>query len=166
MRTTKTILLAVALVAAAFSHAAEVTLAWNDNSNDEAGFEIERATGAGTFATIAVVAANVTTYKDTTLANATTYRFRVRAYNANGASGYSNEVSTTSRGGPPSAPGGLSPKLPDDYVPPTLTIPSGSKVTVHSGTAAESKAIIEAIGDHPQVAIPLGETLLVAAVAK
>jgi len=166
MRTTKSILLAVALVAAAFAHAAEVNLTWSDNSTNESGFEIERALGAGAFAPIGVVGANVVTFKDTTLAPLTEYRFRVRAYNAAGTSDYSNVLTYRSGEAPPNAPGTLDGKAPPPYTPPTIAIPPGSKVTVHSGTATDADAIIEAIGDHPQYAIPAGEQVLVAAVAK
>ena len=74
---------------------AQLTLAWNDNSSDESGFKIERATGTGTFSQIATVSANTTTYLDTSLAAGTSYSYRVRAYNTAGNSAYSNAVSHT-----------------------------------------------------------------------
>ena len=76
--------------------AAQLTLSWSDNSTDEHGFRIERRTGtAGTYAEIALVGVNVKSYTDVNLANATTYCYRVRAYNEMGSSSYSNEQCAT-----------------------------------------------------------------------
>ena len=65
---------------------------WSDNSNNETGFKIERCQGNGctNFVQIAQVGANVTTFSNTGLARNTRYRYRVRAFNAVGNSGYSN----------------------------------------------------------------------------
>ena len=75
----------------------QVSLSWTDNSNNEDGFKVERKTGAGgTYALVATLAANTTAYTDTTVAAATTYYYRVKAFsNTLGSSGYSNEVSAT-----------------------------------------------------------------------
>ena len=53
----------------------QINLTWTDNANNEAGFKIERCTGAGctTSTQIATVGANVTTYSNTGLAASTTY---------------------------------------------------------------------------------------------
>ncbi len=72
--------------------AAQVTLTWNDNSSNESGFKIERATNSGGYGQIALVGANVTSYVDTNLASGSQYSYRVRAYNAAGDSAYSNVV--------------------------------------------------------------------------
>lgn len=78
----------------------QIELSWNDNAGDESGFRIERRAGSGSYAEIAQVAANVEFYADSVLNSGTTYTYRVRAYNASGNSGYSNEDSaTTSSGG-------------------------------------------------------------------
>ena len=102
-------LAAFALCAAPLA-AAELRLAWQDNSDNETGFKIERAPGSsGTlvWAQIAQVAANITTYTDTALPHAATYSYRVRAYNSSGDSGPSNIVSATTPAPPPAAPTGL-----------------------------------------------------------
>jgi galactose oxidase-like protein/glyoxal oxidase-like protein/fibronectin type III domain protein len=69
-----------------------IDLTWTDNSNNENGFKIERSPDGLTFTEIATVGANVTTYSNTGLTCATFYQYRVRAYNANGNSAYSNTV--------------------------------------------------------------------------
>lgn len=75
----------------------EIGLSWTDNSSDESEFEIERSPGgAGSFANVGTVNANVTTYSDSGgLSPDTTYDYRVRATNGAGNSGYSNTASAT-----------------------------------------------------------------------
>ena len=80
-----------------------INLAWNDASNNESGFRIERKTGAtGAYGEIATVPAGQASYTNTDLSAATIYFYRVRAYNTAGPSAYSNEASaTTSSSLPP-----------------------------------------------------------------
>jgi predicted phosphodiesterase len=89
----------------------QINLSWTDNANNENGFHIESCTGAAcaNFAQIAQVGANVTSYANSGLAVGTTYRYRVRAFNAQGNSGYSNvaEATTTSSQSPFAAPSNL-----------------------------------------------------------
>jgi titin len=82
----------------------QINLTWQDNSSDETGFKIERKTGAGSYAQIATVGAGVQSYNNTGLSANTTYYYRVRAYNAAGDSGYTNEASATTLPPPPAAP--------------------------------------------------------------
>jgi transcriptional regulator CtsR len=85
-----------------------IRLAWTDNANNENGFAVERKTGAGgTYAQVASVAANATTYTNTGLAANTQYYYRVRATNASGASAYSAEANATTFPFPPAAPSAL-----------------------------------------------------------
>ncbi len=80
----------------------KVNLSWTDNANSEVGFKIERGTAAaGPFTQIATNAASDTTYTDTGLAAQTTYYYRVRSYNANGNSTYSNTASVATPNAPP-----------------------------------------------------------------
>jgi hypothetical protein len=88
--------------------AAQINVSWQDNSGDETGFKIERRSGADAYAQIATTNANSNTYNDTSLSPSTTYYYRVKAYNTNGDSTYSNEVSaTTLSPQPPVAPSNL-----------------------------------------------------------
>jgi len=94
-------------LSASSSSLTEVSLSWSDTPN-EAGYRIERKTGAGgtyNLITIPPLAADVTSYTDTTCSEATTYYYRMTAYNAQGDSMYSSEVNATTL---PAAPGGLS----------------------------------------------------------
>ena len=70
----------------------QIDLAWVDNSNNDAGFSVERSVNRGSFVEVAIVGANVKTYSDEALALNTRYDFRVRAYNAGVNSAYSNTV--------------------------------------------------------------------------
>ena len=86
-----------------------INLAWTDNASVESEFKIERKTGAGAFAQIASVGADVTAFADSGLTATTSYTYRVRAANGAGDSGYSNEASATTEAPPtpPSAPTAL-----------------------------------------------------------
>ena len=86
----------------------QINLAWADNSAIETGFKIERATSsAGTYTQVATVGTSVKTYSNTGLSPATTYYYRVRAYNASGNSAYSNIANATTKDVPPAAPTAL-----------------------------------------------------------
>jgi endoglucanase len=81
----------------------QINLSWTDNANNETGFKIERKVGAGgTYAQIATVGANVTSYNNTGLSAGTTYYYRVRANNAAGDSAYSPQTNATTSGTSPS----------------------------------------------------------------
>lgn len=71
------------------------TFSWTDNSDNEDAFEIERRIGVGPWVPVGAVPANVVQFEATDLNPATTYTFRVRATNDDGASNYSNEVTVT-----------------------------------------------------------------------
>jgi FtsP/CotA-like multicopper oxidase with cupredoxin domain len=73
-----------------------VSLTWIDNSSNETGFTIQRATSAAftTGLQTYTVAAGVTTYS-TNVTHGQTYYFRVRASNMVGASAWSNSDSVT-----------------------------------------------------------------------
>lgn len=91
----------------------QLTVNWTDNSNGETGFAIERSpTGlTGSWIQVGTAPANAaggaTTYQDTNLLDATTYYYRVRAYNSYGNSGYTGVANATTQLAPPVAPSGL-----------------------------------------------------------
>jgi Bacterial Ig domain/Divergent InlB B-repeat domain len=76
--------------------AAQLTASWIDNSDGGATTRIERRLGTDTvYAPIADVTPGLTSYIDASLDSGTTYCYRASAYNAAGASPYSNEACAT-----------------------------------------------------------------------
>ena len=73
----------------------QINLAWTDNATNESSFLIERSTNNISYAQIASVGADVTSYPNTGLATSTLYYYRVRASNNAGNSDYSNVASAT-----------------------------------------------------------------------
>jgi PKD repeat protein len=72
------------------------TLSWHDNSNNESGFQVERApSGSSNFVQVGTAAANATSYRDTV--GRGNYVYRVRAFNGSATSGYSNSVAVSVR---------------------------------------------------------------------
>lgn len=84
-----------------------VNLTWVDATTTETGFRLERSTNGVAFTTLASVAANVTTYADTTVAASRTYFYRVIATSAGGDSPASNVASVTTPSAVPATPTGL-----------------------------------------------------------
>jgi cellulose 1,4-beta-cellobiosidase len=59
-----------------------ITLNWQDNSNNETGFRIERApAGSGPWSVVGTTGVDATTYTDNGLAPSTAYWYRVAAFN-------------------------------------------------------------------------------------
>ena len=85
----------------------QINLAWTDNASNETGFAIERSPDGTTFAPLATVSANVTTYQNTGLTASTTYHYRVRATNGVGPSAWSNVANAQTTGTAPAAPTNL-----------------------------------------------------------
>ncbi len=73
----------------------QINLSWQDQSNNEAGFYIEESTDGTTFNRVLTASANVTSYLVSGLTPATSYTFRVQAFNAIGNSTYTNTASAT-----------------------------------------------------------------------
>jgi len=69
-----------------------VKLSWTDQSGDETGFRIERQDDSGLWTPLAATSPNGTSYTDSSAQKGQSYGYRVRAFNAAGASGASNEV--------------------------------------------------------------------------
>jgi hypothetical protein len=73
----------------------QVNLTWEDNSDNETGFKIERKEAGGGYTEIYTVGEDMATFTDTGLASNTKYYYRLRAYNNTGDSKYSSEASVT-----------------------------------------------------------------------
>jgi len=73
-----------------------IKLSWEDLSTNEWGFKLERKTGSGgTYALLADLQINDSSFTDTGLTEQTEYNYRIYAFNKNGNSIYSNELSIT-----------------------------------------------------------------------
>lgn len=96
-----------ALSAVAVS-AARIDLAWQDNANNETGFEIHRSTAgdSGPFGLLTVTSANVTRYTNDGLAAGSTYCYVVRAFRKTGRKtsydAFSSPACATTHAPPPS----------------------------------------------------------------
>jgi DNA-binding beta-propeller fold protein YncE len=74
----------------------QIDLSWTDNALDESGFTIERKKGAdGNYSEIDIIDANHTTFIDLDLDPFTTYGYRIRGYNDQGDSDYTDEIEIT-----------------------------------------------------------------------
>ena len=89
----------------------QINLNWQDNSDNEAGFKVERSLDGSVFIEVAQVGANITSYSNTGLSKATTYYYRVKAFKVSGKkysySGYSNTATATTPDTAPVAPSNL-----------------------------------------------------------
>jgi hypothetical protein len=89
-----------------------IDLTWTDNASDESGFFIERCSGAGcsTFSTaVNIIGPNVQAYSNTSLAEGTSYSYRIIAYSDVGSSAPSNTATavTPIESAPPADPTSL-----------------------------------------------------------
>jgi hypothetical protein len=64
----------------------QINLSWSDNSTNEDGFKVERKTGTATFAEVASVGKDASSYSDVGLIKNTSYTYRIYAYNSGGRS--------------------------------------------------------------------------------
>lgn len=82
-----------------------VSLSWVDNSDNEDGFRIERQTDSGTFSVLsASIAANTTSFTDSTASAGSTYNYRIVAFNSTGNSAAGNVASITLNVAPAPSP--------------------------------------------------------------
>lgn len=75
------------------SSSTQINLNWVDNASDETGYSIEESSNGTDFAEHTTVGAGITSYSRTGLSAGQERWYRVRAYNAEGYSGYSNVAS-------------------------------------------------------------------------
>lgn len=84
-----------------------VVLTWQDNSSNEIDFYVERCQGAGCTYFIGLATsggANIATWTDYNAAEGQSYTYRVRAWNSDGYSSYSNTATIVTPGGPVAPP--------------------------------------------------------------
>lgn len=87
-------------LAATTLSSSQIRLTWTDNATNETDYHIERSNDGVAFGiSFSGGGANQTSMTDSGLSPSTTYFYRVRAVNANGASAYSNVTSATTSGG-------------------------------------------------------------------
>jgi len=87
----------------------QINLSWQDNSNNETGFKIERSANDQTnYTQITTVGAGITTYQDNSLSANTTYFYRIRAYNGDGNADFADPQTQTTLPNAPTAPSNLS----------------------------------------------------------
>ncbi len=86
-----------------------IQVSWRDNSDNESAFELSRSsTGAsGTYAVLAAVDSNVSSYQDTTVDGSAEYCYRVRALGPSGISPSAFSSSSCVQSRPPAAPSQL-----------------------------------------------------------
>lgn len=74
-----------------------VLLAWDDRSNNESGFEVQRRVINGTWSTLVTTGTNINWFRDTTAASGARYEYRVRAFGPAGRepSEFSNTLSVS-----------------------------------------------------------------------
>ncbi len=81
------ILVSIGMVSA---QAGQLSLTWQDNSDNEDGFEVERSLLGESFGILATVGPDEEAYVDESIVPGLEYEYRVRAFNAFGYSGYTN----------------------------------------------------------------------------
>ena len=99
----------------AATSASRIAIAWQDNSNNERGFEIHRSTtgAAGVFSLHMSVGANVTNHADEGLSAKTEYCYKVRPFRVTGPKTVHGDFSSTECAttlGPPSTPSSVTAK--------------------------------------------------------
>ena len=87
-------------------NAADLRLEWQDNSDNEDGFEVWRRVNEGEWLLIGATSVNISTFVDGVIPIGSVLSYRVRAWNQFGESGYTNIVSVGTY--PPAAPSNAS----------------------------------------------------------
>jgi len=141
--------------------ASTVVINWQDNTDDETGFIIERSEDGVNFTQVTQTAANTTTYTDEGLVPNKTYYYRLKTITATEESAYSSPVSVKTPPVPtaPELPANPSPKNNFGYVSlsggnATLKWTGSANTTsfaVYTGTSAAS---LVKVADVPYSASP------------
>jgi hypothetical protein len=104
----------------------QVQLRWNDNSSNETGFKVQRATGTGSFSTLTTLPANATSHTDSSVKAGAAYRYRAVALSNTSESKPSNEASAT---------------IPIQLTAPALASPSNGQKNVAVPTLLDWKDV-------------------------
>ncbi len=107
-----------------------IKLSWQNNSNSEKGFTIQRKINETQYSTLTTVSSSTFSYVDTNVSTYTTYYYRVRAYNNNGISDWTDQVMRTG------------------YAKLVLSTTSISK-TIDSNTSTQTTFLISNEGERP-----------------
>jgi len=75
----------------------QINLSWNDNCTNEDGYRVERSVSGGTYNQIADIGPNTNSFQNTGLSANSVYSYRVRAYNSQGFSSWSNVFTLTTQ---------------------------------------------------------------------
>jgi len=109
------------------STSSRIDLTWQDRSEDEEGFAIERKlSGASSFTRVATLPANARSYSDTGLAESTGYTYQVRATGCDGESAAAGPASAQTPAAPSDPPPGPTDPPPDPDPGPTDPPPDPS----------------------------------------
>ena len=147
-----------------------IDLAWQDNSDGETGFMVQRRLeGSDDWVEIGTAAANATLFSDSGLEPTTTYHYRVRAFNIIQSSAFSNQVRvrtlevqppTLTRFGPTQGPVGIRVTLAGTHLFEATSIEfngvSAPEFEIVSGTSIEVIVPPEAISGPISVVTPGG----------
>ena len=147
-----------------------IDLAWQDNSDGETGFMVQRRVdGSDNWVEIGTAAANTTLFSDSGLEPATTYYYRVRAFNIIQSSDFSNQLRvrtlevqppTLTRFGPTRGPVGIQVTLAGTHLFEASAVRfngvSAPEFEVVSGTSIEAIVPPEASSGPISVVTPGG----------
>jgi hypothetical protein len=108
------------LLIAATAYSADVSMYWQDNSDNESGFEVWRQVNEGVWELVGATSADDADFIDAGIPIGAIIKYRVRAFNQFGESGFTNEVMIGTF--PPAAPSGLNGQIqksnPSAYIGP------------------------------------------------
>jgi RHS repeat-associated protein len=75
----------------------QINLSWSDYCTNEDGYRVERSVSGGAYSLLVELGSNATSYQNTGLTAGTVYSYRVRAYNSQGYSAWSNVFMLTTQ---------------------------------------------------------------------
>jgi hypothetical protein len=126
--------------------ATQINLTWTNNATTQTGFHIDRATDSVFTQNLVTqtAAAGATTFSDSGLTPATTYFYRVRAFNTSGDSANSNTASATTL---------TLPAAPTNFHPTLVTTTGVDLAWVNNASNATSVKVFRALGANTPVTV-------------